>query len=126
MTFLTVMRAKTLDNRAEHVLFFVYELNRLHQECMVKAQHLANVTSGNVTVTFKVIDVCAEVFNQLMQLSDLFTRIANDVNQACHKDELERIEEMRVKITQYQSEGSKHWNRIRNWDIRNKYPEFRK
>lgn len=121
-----MMRVKTLDNRAEKVLFFVYELNRLHQECMVKARHLANVTSGNVTVTFKVIDQCAETFSQLMQLADLFTRIANDVNQACHRDELERIEEMRAKITLYQTEGSKHWNRIRNWDIRNKYPEFQR
>lgn len=121
-----MMRVKTLDNRAEKVLFFVYELNRLHQECMVKARHLANVTSGNVTVTFKVIDQSAETFSQLMQLADLFTRIANDVNQACHRDELERIEEMRAKITLYQTEGSKHWNRIRNWDIRNKYPEFQR
>lgn len=111
-------------NRNTQRAFFIYELNRLHQECMVKARHLENVTSGDVAITFNLIDKCAETFIQLKQLCDIFMRIASD--NRSFDDDLERIEAMKIRVRQYESAAYEHWNEIRNWDTRNKYPEFRR
>lgn len=91
---------------------------------MVKAQHLVNVTSGDVVITFDLIDKCAATFIQLIQLCDIFMRITSDASS--FDDELERIEAMKIKVRQYESVAYEHWNEIRNWDTRNKYPEFRR
>ncbi len=105
---------------------FLYELNRLHRECMVKGQYLTNVISGDVAATFDVIDICADAFLRLTQISDIFIKIASDVNREYNEGELEYIREMKLQVIRYESTARKHWNEIRQWDIRKKFPEFQK
>lgn len=113
-----------MDKTTEKVLL-IYELNRLHQECMVKAQHLANVRSGEVPVTFDVIDICDQAFRQLTLLAPIFMKIASEVNYRDYCDELARIEVLKERVARYQSEAYAHWTAIRSWDSRNNFRKHR-